>query len=257
MRTAATGKRSARTTTGSALVSTTFFTTRRRPAGNDASTGSDASLTETGATMATSPLTSTSSSPPRPAAEMSMSSDPASVSSQGRANAASPASSTRPRSAACTSSPRLSPDSSTTPALLRSRAGPSVSPSPARARSTISFSARTSIAPAGLPRTGGDDSDTASSDSRPSAVAGLPGAMRATAVPETMPRGTSFPGSGGKNGSIGTFASVSVTSPSRPEGLGARRPSTAIESISQPRARTAPFASGVILIVPPPSARPP
>ena len=61
--------------------------------------------------------------------------------------------------------------------------------------------------------------------------------------PRPRPRTASFPGSGGRNGSIGSFASVSVTSPSRPEGLGASRPSTAMVSISWPRTRTAPFAS--------------
>ena len=51
---------------------------RRRPPGSDASTGSEAGFSDTGAAIATSPLTNKSSIPPWPAAERSTSSAPAS-----------------------------------------------------------------------------------------------------------------------------------------------------------------------------------
>ena len=132
-------------------------------------------------------------------ADRSMSSDPAIRSSHGRANAAEPGQIDAPAQR------RVQAVAAALARELDRRRGccaagpvPAFRPSPARARSTISFSARTSNAPAGPPRAGGDDSDSASSVSRPSAVAGRSGAMRATAVPETTPRAVSFPGSGGR-----------------------------------------------------------
>ena len=245
LRTAATGKRSARTAIGSAAPSPP-----RSSSGVSARSGSSLRL---GARPAS----------PAPAWRRRRCRSPRHRSRRrwrwprGRPPAIPPARRTRaarreplarsrcPRSEARCASPWLSPASSIHPLPLRKRAGPSERPSPTRARTTISFSARSVTVAGPLPRGSGDDSDKASSDSLTSAFAGWPGAIRAAGAGHHAAR-LSPAGSGGRNGSSVSLLSVSVTSPSRPAALGPRRPSTAMASIRWPRARTAPCRSGEI-----------